>query len=283
MNCKNCNHNLPQNAHFCENCGAQVILKRITFKQLFIDFIINFFGIDSRFFVTLRKMAVQPHEVISEYLEGVRKRYINPFAFLAIAAGISLVVFNYFADDFIQILESVQSEQLDELKEKANFDLSQTKGLSKEKIEKLKVEKKIAQFQLDFNSGMWEFMLKYFNLLTFVFLLLYALLSKWTFWKPHNYGEHIVINAYAYGFTTYLTLLVFFLALLIHPSIYMYSIPISIIYYLFVFGKFYKLSFWKNLQKLIRFLFGLILVIIIFGILAFVIGIAIAFFGLINL
>lgn len=227
-------------------------------------------------------MATSPEDVLNEYLEGVRRRYLNPFAFLAIGAGLSLLIFNYFADDFIAIQNQVNQAQVDELKKAAAIDMDNTKDLSDQEIEKLGIQKKTAQLQLDLMEGMWDFLLRYFNLLTFVFLLIYAVLSKWTFVKPHNFGEHIVINGYIYGFTTYLTLIAFFLAILIHPLIYITAIFISIIYYMYALGRFYKLSLVKNILKFLRFILGLLIIIIILGLISLVIGIVIAMLGLLK-
>lgn len=103
MNCKNCKDPLEKDAQFCDNCGAKVITSRITFKFLITDLFINVFGIDSKFFLTLRKMLTHPQNVINEYLKGVRKRYVNPFAFLAVGAALSVIIYNFYADDFIAI------------------------------------------------------------------------------------------------------------------------------------------------------------------------------------
>lgn len=282
MNCKNCQHPLKENAHFCENCGAKVVTDRIQFKKLILEFFILNFGVDSRFFLTLYRMTFQPDKVINEYLKGVRKRYINPFAFLAIGAGISLIVFNYFADDFILLQKSVNPEQMNELKEIAEKDISLVEGLSEKEIKKLEIDKKTAQFQLKFMDKMWEFMLRYYNLLTFIILFVYAVLSKWTFWKPHNYGEHLVMNSYIYGYTTYFTLIAFFSAMLIHPSIYIFTILGAIVYYMFAFTRIYKLSFGRIILKLLRFFIGLIFLFIVFAILSLLVGILIAYLGFIN-
>jgi len=228
-------------------------------------------------------MFTQPEEVIHQYLEGVRRRYINPFAFLAVGAGLSLIIFNYFADDFIAIQNGMQSEQIKDLQEKASIDLDQLKNLTEKEKQQKQLEKKLAQFQLDFSKGMWEFMLRYFNLLTFVLLLIYAVLSKWTFWKPHNFGEHIVMNGYIYGFTTYLTLIAFFFAIVINPNIYMISLLVSIVYYMYAFGRIYKLSIGRNILKLLRFMFGLIVVFVIFMIISILIGVFIAYMGWIDI
>lgn len=282
MNCKNCQNTLKEEANFCDNCGAKVVLEQITFKRLLVDFFITNFGVDSRFFLTMRKMTFRPQDVINEFIGGVRRRYINPFAFLAVGAGLSVIIFNYFADDFIAIQETMQTDQISKIKKQAALDLTNTEGLSDKEIQKLKIEKKAAQLQLDFNNAMWQFMLRYFNLLTFVFLLLYAVLSKWTFRKPHNFGEHVVINAYAYGFTTYLTIITFLLAIVINPSIYTISILISIVYYMFVFAKLYNLSFGKSILKLLRFVVGVLTVFIVFLIISGIIGYIIGLMGFVK-
>lgn len=282
MKCKNCENVLDQNANFCNNCGAKVVTERITFKVLITEVFINVFGFDSKFFLTLRMVARKPHEVISEVLSGVRKRYMNPFAFLAVGAAISLLVFNYFSDDFKRMNSEINSSQIEATKQKAEMDIASMKGLSEKEIQKLEIEKKGAQMQLRFLDGMMDFMLQYYNLLSFLFIIFYAVLSKWTFWKPHNFGEHVVINAYLFGFTIYLSLILFFLSLVIHPSIYMYSIFIYILFYMYAFGKLYKLSLPKNILKLFRFLLGLLILFVLFLIVGIVIGLIIAFFKLKN-
>lgn len=282
MNCKNCENVLEENANFCENCGAKVVTERITFKALLVEVFINVFGFDSKFFLTLRMVARKPHVVISEVLSGVRKRYMNPFAFLAVAAAIALLVFNYFEDDFKKINSEINSSQIEMYKAKANMDIASMKGLSAKEIQKLEIEKKGAEMQLRFLDGMMDFMLRYYNLLSFLFIVIYALLSKWTFWKPHNFGEHVVINAYLFAFTVYISLVMFFLALVVHPSIYMYSIPVYIVFYMYAFGKLYKLSVGKNILKFLRFLLGLAIIFIVLVIIGIIVAIAIGFLGLLN-
>ncbi|WP_397447647.1 DUF3667 domain-containing protein [Polaribacter sp. R77954] len=283
MNCKNCEHPLSESAHFCVNCGAKVIQDRITFKALLVDVFINVFGIDSKFFLTLRMAARKPHILVEEVIGGVRKRYMNPFAFLAVGAAISLLVFNYFSDDFKAVNSEINAGQVEEYKKKANLDIASIKGISKKEKQKLEFEKKGAQLQLKILDGMMNFMLQFYNLLAFVFVFIYAVLSKWTFWKPHNFGEHIVINAYFFGFTTYLSLILFFLSMLVHPSIYMYSILIYIIYYMFAFGKIYDLSIWKNTLKLFRFLLGLTILFLAIVIVGFLVGVVLAYLGYVKM
>lgn len=282
MICKNCEEKLENDARFCDNCGAKVIVSRITFKQLVTELVINVFGIDSKFFLTLKKMVTSPDEVLTEYLTGVRKKYVNPFAFLAIGAGLSLIIFNYFADDFINMQSNFRSEDISQLRETANLDVSAFKNVSKEELQKMEKNKKMAQKQLEVSENIMQFMLRYYNLLTFLFLPFYALLSKWTYRKPHNFGEHIVMNSYLYGLTTYFSIIAFFAAMLIHPSIYFYSIIAYILYYLYAFKKLYKLSIGTSVLKFFRFLIGVLMFGVILSVLIAIIVFILAKFGLIK-
>ena len=275
MDCKNCKTELEKDAQFCNYCGAKVIKNRITFQELITLFVIDVFGVDSKFFRTMKEMALHPDRVLQEYITGVRKRYVNPFAFLAVGAALSLLIYNYFADDYVKFQQSINSEQLIEIEKKANIDLEKFKDLPDKDFKKLKFEKQTAETQLKFMSTLNKFTLQYFNLFAFLFLIIYASLSKWTYPKPHNFGEHIVMNAYIYGFATYFSIIAFFLALLIHPSIYGYSLLTYFVYYLYCFGKLYKHSFGKSLVKLLRFLLGLAVIFLVF---TFIGGVLAAFF-----
>ena len=265
MNCKNCTTELENDAQFCNYCGAKVVKNRITFKELITLFIIDIFGVDSRFFRTIKEMAIHPDRVLNEYITGVRKKYVNPFAFLAVGAALSLLIYNYFADDYIKFQQSINVDQIAEVQRKAEVNLKDFEHLPQKEFQKIKLNKQIATTQLKFMESTTKFTLQYFNLFAFLFLIIYATLSKWTYPKPHNFGEHIVMNAYIYGFATYISIVAFFLALWIHPSIYGYSLFAYFVYYLFCFGKLYKHSFGKSLLKFLRFALGLLVIFLTFS------------------
>jgi len=284
MNCKNCNEVLENNALFCDNCGAKIIKSRITFKFLMVE-LFSVLGLDSLFFNTLKKMFLAPQEVLNEYLNGIRKRYVNPFAYLAVGAALSLIIFNFFSEDYLKMQATVNQSQTKEIKELANKDLSTIKNLSKEEFSKLKVKQQFAKKQLQYMDSWAGFILRNFNIITFLFLPFYALLSKLTYSKSHNFGEHIVINSYILGTTMFITIFFFFLSMCIHPSILTYSILTTLAYYLYSFSKLYKHSFGKSLLKLLRFIGVLILLGIIVIVIGAIIGIIIGKFlpNLINI
>ncbi|WP_299161302.1 DUF3667 domain-containing protein [uncultured Tenacibaculum sp.] len=277
MNCKNCNEILENDAHFCDNCGAKVIKNRITFKFLMIE-LFAVFGIDSLYLTTLRKMFTAPQDVMNEYLQGVRRRYINPFAYLAVGAALSLIIFNYFSDDYLKMQSTVNQTQVTELKELAEKDLTTIKNISEIELNKLKAKQQIAKKQLAFMENWVVLFLRYFNIMTFLLLPFYALLSKLTYTKPHNFGEHIVSNAYIQGTSMYISIIAFFLGMIIHPNIFLSSFFIIIIYYLYVFNKLYKHSFGKSILKLLRFIGVLILLVLILTITFLIIGVILGYF-----
>jgi len=220
------------------------------------------------YFSTLKKMFTAPQDVLNEYLTGVRKRYVNPFAYLAVGAALSLLVFNFFAEDYMAIQSSVNKAKLIELQQVANRDLSLVSNVSAVELQQLKNQQQTAKLQLQFQDQWSKLLLKYLNLITFLFLPVFALISKWTYRKPYNYGEHIVMNAYLQGTTMYISIITFFIAMVSHPLVYTLSMLIYILYYLFAFSNLYNHSIKTSILKFLRFIGILILVIILLFILA---------------
>lgn len=275
MNCKNCNEILESDAHFCDNCGAKVIKNRISLRFLLGELFASM-GFESLYFTTLKGMFFTPHGVIKEYLEGVRKRYVNPFAYLALGAALALIIFNYFSEDYLKVQATFNKDQIEELKKTANKDLSAIKNITEKDFIKLKGKQESAKAQLNFIESWSQFLLRYFNLAAFLFLPFYALVSKLTYYKPHNYGEHIVINAYIQGTTMYVTIICFLLSMVIHPRFFSISIVFVTLYYLYTLGKLYSYSFKKSVIKFFKFIGVLLLLLIPIMVIGVIVGIVVA-------
>ncbi|CAL2076136.1 Zinc ribbon protein [Tenacibaculum sp. 190524A05c] len=280
MTCKNCGHELEHDASFCDKCGAKVVKDRITFKLLLSELFASF-GLDSLFVNTLKSMFTKPQKVLMDYLNGARKKYVNPFAFLAVGAALSLLVFNFFYQEFVNVNASFNKEQTELLREKANLDISKLEGKSEKEIKQLKREQLNAQYSLKFSDTYFDYFVRYFNIISFLIIPFYALISKLTFRKPHNYGEHIIINSYIQGTAMYITLFFFLVAIVIHPKIYVYSTLAMAGFYLYTFGKMYNLKFKQYVFKFIRFCLVSALLIIILGLiigaLSIIIGIIVGY------
>jgi len=165
--CKNCLDPLEVNNSFCSNCGAKVINTRITFKHFWEEFSERFLNVDNTFFKTYKHLFTKPQEVIGNYLNGVRKKYLPPVSYFTIA--LTLTGFQIF------IIKRFFPEALD-----MSVMLQENNPLDVTKIE-------------------WIY--DYFSIITLLTLPLYAFLSHITFYtlKKYNYVEHLTIMTYVFS------------------------------------------------------------------------------------
>ncbi|MEM5566732.1 DUF3667 domain-containing protein [Psychroserpens sp. AS72] len=109
MNCKNCEIALKDTINFCPNCGAKVVRKRLTMKNLWQDISLQFINIDNKFLKTFTHLFTQPENVISGFIDGTRKKYINVIQYFAISltlVGIQVFLMNtFFSDDLAHAMD----------------------------------------------------------------------------------------------------------------------------------------------------------------------------------
>lgn len=282
MNCKNCERRLSEDAKYCDNCGGEVVNERIVFKKLFNDLWDSAFGLDNKYFITLKLMVIRPQVVITSYLEGTRKKYVRPFAFFAIAATLSLLVFNQFSDDYLKMAghfgESTNKIVTESIVDEIEKDMP-ADSLEQSQINKAELEQKQladANEQMEMQIKIQRFMLKYFNILSFLFLPFYTLMAFLVFRKPYNFGEHLIINAYLQGISFIVTVITFLISIFTIPDIYMLTLPVSMIYYSYAYGKLLKLSFFKSVLKFLKFL----LILTLFTVALMLVGVLIGFLGM---
>lgn len=266
MECKNCHTVIAAKANFCSNCGGKVITETITLKFLILNFLSLYIGWDNRYLQTVKFLILKPEILLKDYLGGVRRRYVDPFVFLTIGAALSLFVFNSFLDEYIESQSTISNFQI-ELMDQYLGDKSDP-SFQKE-LDKMKAD----------NEENLKFVLKYFNVLTFLFIPLYGFMSYLVFGKSFRYGEHLVINSYVQGFTFLTSILFFFCSIYISPSIFLYSIIFVIFYYLYVYGRLLKLGVGKLILKLLKFFLVLVGLVIVATI---VIGVVVAGYIIIS-
>ncbi|WP_299600863.1 DUF3667 domain-containing protein [uncultured Aquimarina sp.] len=273
MSCRNCSYLISENSDYCQSCGAKVIRERITFKGLKSDFFSNVLGLDNLFIRTLIGIVTSPQKVISEYISGTRKKYMNPFAFLVIGTAVATFTFNFFSEKYIELMLSAQNEAMYE----TIFSITQPE-LDKESAAYQEQFLQYKQEQHEINKGTQNFMLKYFNFIAFLMIPFYALLSFLVFGKKkYNYGEHLVINSYLLGLALFSGTLFFLLGLITSPYIYMVSSLVVIFYYSYTYKKLGDYSIGQIFLKFLKFIAVLILLSITFGILIIIITIAFVF------
>ena len=100
MQCKNCGNQLRTDYSYCPNCGAKVIRNRITVKNLWFDIVDRYFNLDNTFLKTFLHLFTKPQIVIEGYINGIRRKYLNPISYLGISLTLSgfLVCLLYTSD-----------------------------------------------------------------------------------------------------------------------------------------------------------------------------------------
>ncbi|WP_109300767.1 DUF3667 domain-containing protein [Aquimarina sp. AU474] len=271
MDCRNCEYQLSEDIEYCQSCGAKVIRERITLNQLKKDFFNDVLGLDNLFFRTVKTLIIAPYQVVLEYTSGTRKRYMNPFAFLAIVAALSTFVINSFSDEYMERINPTQDESLYE----QLFSLMNP-GKDKNAISYQEEYIKYRDSQVELNVNIQTLLLKYFNIFVFLFTPVYAFMAFLVFGKkPFNYGEHLVANAYIVGFALMIGMIFFLMSLVLYPSMYMFSSIITISYYLITYKKINNLSIKDTIFKFLKFILVSIGFILVIGIIAIVLGVII--------
>ena len=215
MNCKNCHTTLEEHDDFCRNCGGKVIRNRLTMKSLFTHISQTFFNYDNTLLKTLIDLFRKPEIVIGGYINGVRKRYINPISYLALTltiGGIYMIILNKYFPNAMTEMSSTGVEGQEEI-------TNNTIGLIQE----------------------------YYSFVMILLIPLYALISRLVFInrKEFNYTEHLVMAMYIMAqFSLVSSFLNILLLVLQLPSTILGtgSIFLQMAYFGYCYKRMYKLS-----------------------------------------
>ena len=242
MVCKNCENTLRTDYSFCPDCGAKVIRNRITIKNLWYDAIERFFNIDNTFLITFKNLFINPDQVILGYINGVRKKYLNPISYFTIAVMLGgLFIFlnkEFFPDAMNYPFNSVDIDSLSESD----------------------------KFGMEFGKKFQDYLFEYQNIFYILMLPFLALISRLVFIdkKKYNLSEHFVMNIYGYSQMSICVNLLYMLLIWNNQLLY-YVASINglfqIIYFTYLFKKIFELNL---KQSLLRLFFFLILLGIVF-------------------
>lgn len=243
MNCKNCHTELSEQDDFCKSCGGKVIRNRLTIRNLFEHISTTFLNVDNTFIRTFLNLFKKPEEVIGGYINGMRKRYINPISYLALAitiGGVYMIVLNkYFPNQLVE-MSSV--------------------GMKEQQV-----------FAAKFMSKVQE----YYSLFMVLMIPFYALISRLVFInkKEFNYTEHLVMAMYIVAqFSLVSSFLNVLLLVLQLPASILSSVSIflQIGYFAYCYKRLYKLTILEIILKGLIFFGILIALMIVFVILLFI-------------
>ncbi len=269
ITCQNCESVIAAEARFCPHCGEKTDNERITLKKLVIEIFTRIFGWDNKYFLTIRTLILRPRNLFTEYIGGIRSRYAKPFGFFAIGAAIAVLVFSQFEEQYLSLMTEMNKGQFEVMDEALVENFGDDPAVQAEMREKQRQ-------QYEMNIQVQKFILKYFNLFSFLLLPLYTLVAFWVFGKPYNYGEHLVINAYIQGVTFLLSAIFFLTSIWVNPHLYAISMLVMIGYYTYAYSKLYQFTFGQALLRVGKFILvllacAIVLLIISVGI-GFVIG-----------
>lgn len=261
MNCKNCNHPLSEGDKYCLECGAKVVAERLTMKRLWTEFVYSVFGWDNKYLKTAKCLIIQPEILFKDYISGVRKRYLSPFTYFSIGVTLALLLYSFNSKIYLENIGYITVKTGDKVE--SSIDSPE------------KAKNKPSEFNVnEFNDKLKKLLLKYYNIMAFLLLPVYALMAYWVFRKPYNYAEHLIINTYIQGLLVIGNLILFHVGLAINkPNMLNYSFFIAIIYYLYAYGRLYKLTFKQYIFRFIRFL----LFSIVVGLALVLVGVVIGF------
>lgn len=247
MECKNCERPLDPNDNFCKSCGAKIIENRLTLSGLSTEVREHVFNLDNnRPIHTFVDLFIRPEAVIDGFIQGVRKKYINPFAYLTIAITIFGLFLFFFIEEYTDVMTAAST------------------SLNSSEV------------QNEVSNKVNEITLQYQSLIFFLFVPLLALLSKLVFLKnkKYNYVEHMVINTYGQAHISIAATLLYFVTIWFESVFAVIAGTITFInifYFAYIFKRLFGLTFWQIFLKTLLFLVLLIPIIMVIGTLMWVV------------
>ena len=86
--CRNCGSGLTLEQRYCGSCGQKRGFDRLTIPQLGHDFLHILTHLDRSLFPLFRPVLITPGRVARDFIEGKRKRYFGPLAWLVVISGL---------------------------------------------------------------------------------------------------------------------------------------------------------------------------------------------------
>jgi len=243
MNCKNCNNQLNNDSDFCNICGGKVIRNRLTFKNLFEHISETFFNYDNKLLRTLIDLFKKPEVVIGGYIDGIRKRYVNPISYFGLAITLSGL--------YLIIVTKFYPESMD-------FSILTAPG------------------QEEFQKKNMSFVQEYQSLFMMFYIPIYALIARITFvgLRKFNYTELLVIFMFTQAqisIVSAFSTVILAICGITHGVISLIMLPLMIIYNAFVLKRLYKLTIGPMIGRILLFFVILGVCFVIGGIIAAII------------
>lgn len=241
MICKNCGHKFEGN--FCNNCGQNSNVGKITFKQTLESVINGFFQFDRGLLFTVKELILNPGNSIREYIGGKRRKYYNPFS-LIIISSLLLLLINYFTKYELGVIAF------------SNSFIDGIAGAEGPKNTTVLLGKMIKWFSENY---------------AYLILSLLPIISLSTFFAFRKYGynylEHLVLNAYIKGVEIILLIVLSVLSIFIkNESLLAYGqVNLGILYSFWVYYRFFnsKKRWLRFFHSILTYIYYSLLIVIL--------------------
>ncbi len=236
MNCPNCSELVS--GKFCQHCGQQTVVPRITWKFLFTELQSRLFGFDNRFMRTFRDLTIRPEKVINTVLEGVRVRYFSPLSYYFLLITIYVLLISFMDIDMTEYTRAFSFEE----------------------------EGATTENQQEFQEVMNQWIFSNFRLFSFFMIPVFILGTFLVFYnKKYNFLETSVLVFYAMGNPIILSILMltpYKLGIMTSASV---ILPlVSYAYFAWVCARFYPGNgVWNFVKGTLALLISLILLMFI--------------------
>lgn len=219
-----------------------MIRKRLTLKNLFEHVSETFFNYDNKLLRTCTTLFTDPVDVIDGYVQGVRKRYVNPLGFFGLSltlSGVALFVLQKFYIDEIDLSIYL-------------YGSNDGEGF-----------RDVMSSIIEYNSIFFAFLIPFFALISWIVFIN----------KKYNYTEHIVLFFYSMSLLNILSVISSQVVLWIDPALYAYTgiafFIAMFIYHCYIYKHLFSLSWLSLILKTMLFFIVFIIAYI---------GMSIAFF-----
>lgn len=189
ITCKNCFSTLPASAKFCASCGQKTSVHRLSMHEIGHDVVHYFSHTDAGIVYVFKELITAPGKLALSYINGARKKVINPVTLLLICGTIM-----YF---FMNVL---------------HFDETATQAMQTPETKQFKSAQEKVIYTRLYNNGKKanEFNTKYSKILLLLMAPVFAFFF-WLFYKKakFNYAEHLVAYMFFSSITTLFSSFVF--------------------------------------------------------------------------
>jgi hypothetical protein len=195
-------------------------LPKLTTKEMWNE-MLKFFYFQKGIPKTFLSLIKQPYETVNEYLTIDRRKYFNPLNYILIAAGLYALVLAVHPGftGFIKQSNELNAKNYKPIEDKFDIDISGSM-------------KKSQRIYMSYQNIFYIVILPIIGYVTFLLA------------KEYNYAEHMALNAFVFGTSTWVSLILSILTIFFKNFLVVFIvIPlVSFIVMMYMYKKIFQIS-----------------------------------------